>query len=114
MLVRMGDNRFLMGNVMKNSYKEIFGGDILKEITSKSCVEILPLCSSCVYQAYCGADPVRNYLETKDIIGRRPNDFCKKNYAIFDFIFEKLRKNSKNELDVFWSWLSNKYLNEIR
>ena len=28
------------------------------------------------YRTYCGSDPVRNYLETGDLIGKRPgNDF---------------------------------------
>ena len=72
MLARMGDRRFCLGNVFKDSYESIFGGNLLREIVSKSCVEIMPYCSSCVYRTYCGSDPVRNYLETGDLIGKRP------------------------------------------
>lgn len=115
MLARMGDRRFCLGNVFKDTYESIFGGDLIREIVSKSCVEIMPYCSSCVYRTYCGSDPIRNYLETGDIIGKRPdNDFCKKNKLIFDMLFKKIKRNDPDEMDVFWSWISCRSLKEIR
>jgi His-Xaa-Ser system radical SAM maturase HxsB len=115
MLARMGDRRFCLGNVFNDSYESIFGGDLLREIVSKSCVEIMPYCSSCVYRTYCGVDPVRNYLETGDMIGKRPgNDFCKKNKLMFDMLFKKLKRNDPDEMDVFWSWISSRSLKEVR
>ena len=115
MLARMGDRRFFLGNVFKDSYESIFGGNLLREIVSKSCVEVMPYCSSCVYRTYCGSDPVRNYLETGDLIGKRPdNDFCKKNKLIFDMLFKKLKHNDPDEMDVFWSWISGRSLKEVR
>ncbi|MDO9567242.1 MAG: His-Xaa-Ser system radical SAM maturase HxsB [Candidatus Desulfaltia sp.] len=115
MLARMGDRRFCLGNVFKDSYESIFGGNLLREIVSKSCVEVMPYCSSCVYRTYCGSDPVRNYLETGDLIGKRPdNDFCKKNKLIFDMLFKKLKRNDPDEMDVFWSWISCLSLKEVR
>ncbi len=114
MLARMGDLRFCLGNVFKDSYESIFGGDLLREIVHKSCVEVLPYCSSCVYRTYCGCDPVRNYLETGDLIGKRPNDFCRKNKMIFDMLFKKLKRNDPDEMDVFWSWISCQSLKDVR
>jgi His-Xaa-Ser system radical SAM maturase HxsB len=114
MLARMGDRRFFLGNVFKDSYESIFGGNLLREIVSKSCIEVMPYCSSCVCRTYCGSDPVRNYLETGDLIGKRPNDFCKKNKLIFDMIFKKLKHNDPDEMDVFWSWISCRSLKEVR
>jgi His-Xaa-Ser system radical SAM maturase HxsB len=115
MLARMGDRRFCLGNVFKDSYEAIFGGNLLREIVSKSCVEVMPCCSSCVYRTYCGSDPVRNYLETGDLIGKRPNnDFCKKNKLFFDMLFKKLKRNDPDEMDVFWSWISCRSLKEVR
>ncbi len=115
MLARMGDRRFCLGNVFKDSYKSIFGGQLLREIVSKSCLEIMPYCSSCVYRTYCGSDPVRNYLETGDLMGKRPgSDFCKKNKLIFDMLFKKLKRNDPDEMDVFWSWISGQSLKEVR
>jgi uncharacterized protein len=115
MLARMGDRRFCLGNVFKDSYESIFGEGLLREIVSKSCVEVMPYCNSCVYRTYCGSDPVRNYLETGDLIGKRPdNDFCKKNKLIFDMLFKKLKRNDPDEMDVFWSWISGRSLREVR
>ncbi|MFA5182508.1 MAG: His-Xaa-Ser system radical SAM maturase HxsB [Syntrophales bacterium] len=115
MLARMGDSRFCLGNVFKDSYESIFGGNLLREIVSKSCVEVMPYCNSCVYRTYCGSDPVRNYLETGDLIGKRPdNDFCKKNKLLFDMLFKKLMRNDPDEMDVFWSWISCRSLKEVR
>lgn len=115
MLARMGDRRFCLGNVFKDTYESIFGGTLLREIVGKSCVEIMPYCNSCVYRTYCGADPVRNYLETGDIVGKRPdNDFCKKNKLIFDMLFRKLKRNDPDEMDVFWSWISCRSSKEVR
>ena len=107
MLARMGDKYFLMGNVNKNAYVDIFKSKILKNIVSKSITETMPECSYCVYQPYCGSDPVRNYLQTNDIVGHRPSsEFCKKNKGIFSIIFEKILNNNEDELGVFWSWIS--------
>lgn len=115
MLARTGDRHFRMGHVRKNSYEEIFGGTLVKELVKKSCIEVLPGCASCVFQTYCGVDPVRNYVETKDIIGHRPSsDFCKKNTLILDYLFQLIDENDPDVIDVFWSWITRRPLEEIR
>jgi His-Xaa-Ser system radical SAM maturase HxsB len=106
MLARMGDKRFLMGNVFQHSHREIFNGALIRELVSSSCVETLPGCSDCLYQTYCGSDPVRYYVECKDITGRRPeSEFCIKNKGILDYLFKKLLESDERTMDVFWSWL---------
>lgn len=115
MLSRMGDSHFKMGNVFQDSYLDIFRGKILTEIVANSCVETLPGCSPCVYRTYCGSDPVRNYLECRDIVGHRPTSgFCKKHMGMFDILFKKLRYGSEEELDVLWSWVTRRDLREVR
>lgn len=115
MLARMGNKRFLMGNVFTDCYKDIFGGSVLQEIVSKSIVEIMPGCASCIYRTYCGADPIRSYLETGDVMGKRPgSSFCEKNMAIFEILFKKLKINDDDTMDVFWSWITRRSLKEIR
>ena len=47
MLARTGDIRFRMGNVLKNSYEEIFADTLVKELVNKSCVEVARLCFLC-------------------------------------------------------------------
>lgn len=113
MLARMGNLFFKMGNVYDDSYETIFTSNILQEIVNNSCLEIMPSCNDCVYSAYCGADPIRNYLETKDIMGDRlKSDFCKKNKGIFSYLFEKIQKNNDIEMNIFWSWINNRNLLE--
>lgn len=114
MLSRMGDKRFLMGNI-QDKYESVFNGSVLTELVYKSCLEIMPVCADCVYNPYCGSDPIRNYLETGDIVGKRPNTpFCEKHKSIFNFLFDLLLKNDRDVMDVFWSWLTRRPLQEIR
>lgn len=115
MLARTGDKHFKMGHVLKNTYEEIFGGKLVKELVKKSCIEALPGCASCVYQPYCGVDPIRNYMETKDTVGHRTtSDFCKKNKMILDYLFQLIEENNAEIMDVFWSWITRRPLEELR
>jgi len=114
MLARMGDFKFRMGNVFSSSYQEIFYGNVLQDLVAQSCVECLSGCFSCVYRSYCGADPIRNYLETGDVVGKRARSpFCERQLVIFDFLFDKVRNAEKNEMDVFWSWIIRVSLKEM-
>lgn len=114
MLARMGDNRFLMGNVKNSVYKEIFNGKIIQELVFNSCVETMPVCSECVYQQYCGADPIRNYLETNDLMGNRlQSGFCKKNKLILDYLFEFILKNDNRIMDIFWAWVTRRSYKDV-
>lgn len=107
MLARMGDSKFFMGNVFNNTYQEIFYGNTIKDLVRMSCVELMPQCATCPFQIYCGADPVRNYLDHKDLMGHRPSsDFCRKNMAIFRHLFSLLLRNDPKVMDVFWSWIT--------
>jgi len=115
MLSRMGDRHFVMGNVFTDPYLAIFKGNVLTEIVKKSCLEIMPVCAECAYVPYCGADPVRNYLETKDIMGKRPTSpFCDKHIRIFDHLFGLLGEGDRDVMDVFWSWVTRRSLDEVR
>ena len=108
MLSRMGDDYFCMGTV-NDSYKDVFSGKVIRDIVYNSCVETMPVCSECVYQQYCGADPIRNYLETKDIIGDRLNSgFCRKNKMILDHIFKLLNQADDELLNIFWAWVTRR------
>jgi len=109
MLAKAGDKKFLLGNVMNNSYADIFLGETLQNIIANSCVETLPGCSSCVFQIYCGSDPVRNYADQGDIIGHRPTgSFCKKHKTIFEHLFKLIREDKQEVMDVFWSWITKR------
>lgn len=112
MLSRMGDMHFKLGNVAIDSYERIFAGEKIKTIIKNSCIETTPLCGWCPYQIFCGVDPVRNYLETNDIVGFRPNSFfCDLHIGIFDYLFNLISSNDDNVLDIIWSWVIPKKLN---
>jgi uncharacterized protein len=115
MLAKMGDRKFYMGNVNKDSYLKIFGSKVLQELIKVSCVETIPGCHSCALQIYCGSDPIRNYALQGRLIGHQPtNNFCTKNKEIIRFLLEKIYENDPDEMDVFWSWIRRKSLAEIR
>lgn len=115
MLARMNDKRFLMGNVLTNSFDELFNGKIIHELVHESCLETLPVCATCAYQLYCGADPIRYYVESGNISGQRPESaFCRKNVAIFDYIFMLLEEADDETINVFWSWITHRGLKEIK
>lgn len=106
MLARMGDRHFCLGNVHTDSYDAIFNGKKLRRIINNSCVETTAPCAYCVYQAYCGTDPVRNYLETGDVCRNMSGTgFCTKNRLIFDGLFKLLREADEETLDIIWSWI---------
>lgn len=105
MLARMGNTSFRLGNVFRNTYKDIFLSDTLKEIVTSSCVETIPGCSTCAYRTYCGVDVFRNYLETGDIANVRSESFfCRKQTLIFDYLFERLK--DPEFLKIVGSWIN--------
>jgi len=109
-----GDKKFCLGNVHTHSWNEMFGGSRLREIIAASCVESLPGCAWCVFQPYCGGDPVRNYATQGDMIGNRPNnDFCRKHRGLFNLMFDYLDRGDDNVEDVFWSWITCRSLDEV-
>lgn len=107
MMARFKNYYFCLGNVNENNYQEMFNGELLHDIISSSCTECLPMCSECVFQPYCGADPVRNTSEQGDMIGFRPtNEMCKKTKAILYYLFELLERHDPEINRIFWSWLN--------
>ena len=105
MLAEMGDRTFCMGNVHTHNYQQLFGGELLRNIVESSCLETLPGCSECVFQPYCGADPVFNYATQSDIIGHRPtSQFCAKNMETFKCLFGHLASEDEFVTRLFASW----------
>ena len=106
MMARFKNFYFRLGNVNEDSHQTMFNGDLLHEVIKKSCTECLPGCAKCVYQPYCGADPVRNMSEQGDVVGFRPtNEMCRKTKAIITYLFELLRSGDLDIERIFWSWI---------
>jgi His-Xaa-Ser system radical SAM maturase HxsB len=110
-----GDKYFCLGNVHSATWKEMFCGDLLKRIVSESCIESLPGCAWCVYQPYCGGDPVRNYaLQGNMVSSKAENYFCEKHKGLFNILFDYILEDNDDIQDVFWSWITGKNLEASR
>lgn len=108
MLARMGDRHFCLGNVNEGTFKDIFGGKKLREIISAACVETTVPCGWCAYQAYCGTDPVRNYLESgRESRNMAGTPFCIKHKKIFEGLLRILRNADDRRKAIIWSWIMN-------
>ena len=114
MLAEMGDKQFRLGNVHSDSYEKIFGGELLRTMVASSCVESMPGCADCAFQAFCGADPIHNYGTQGDIVGHRPtSEFHKKNFEIIKHLLT-LYYSDPTVQRIFWSWVRNTPLGELR
>jgi len=115
MLARTGNTNFKIGNVLIDDYSKIFENEKLKDITRKSILQTTPSCANCIYNAYCGSDPIRNFVESGDIVGHRPtSDFCTKNKMLFEYLMKVVEKNNSEIMDVFWSWITNRNIGDVR
>jgi His-Xaa-Ser system radical SAM maturase HxsB len=105
MLAEMGDTRFRLGNVHRDSYEAIFGGDTLRRITAASVAESIPGCADCAFLPWCGADPVHHYATTGDLVPHIPtSDFHEKNFTIFKHLLS-LYERDETTRRIFWSWI---------
>jgi radical SAM protein with 4Fe4S-binding SPASM domain len=115
MLARTGDRRFALGNVHTHTYEDIFLGEALRALVHDTCIESLPECVDCAYHLYCGVDPVRNYLESGDVLGHRPSSaFCRWQTSLLDYLFDLVRADDNDVMDVFWSWIRDRPLADVR
>lgn len=105
MLAAAGDQKFCMGNVLKNSYSEIFHGRIIRDLIERTNLESTPICSDCAFQPWCGADPIFHYGTQGDIEPDIPtSDFHKKH----DFLFRHLLKLNSDPINaqIFQDWIA--------
>lgn len=105
MLAEMNDTRFRLGNVHQNSWEEIFGGNVVRELVNASNVESIPVCSDCAFQSFCGSDPVFNYGTQGDLSGYMPSsDFHKKHFFIIKRLLE-LYHSDVETAQIFHRWV---------
>lgn len=94
MLAEMGDDTFLMGNVLTNSYQEIFSSEALLKPLEESITVSVPRCHECAFEKYCGSEPVYHYAVHKDFVARKAeSDFCKKNTSIFKYLIQRMEED---------------------
>jgi His-Xaa-Ser system radical SAM maturase HxsB len=107
MLAEMGDTRFRLGNVHRDSYDAVFGGETLRTIVAASVAESIPGCADCAFLPWCGADPVHHYATTGDLVPHIPtSDFHEKNFFIFKHLLSLYERDPAIRR-IFWSWIRN-------
>ena len=91
MLAEMRDTTFRLGNVVSDSYQDIFLSDALLRPLEESFAGSAPMCTDCAFEPYCGADPVYHHAVHGDFVGRKAESaFCRRNMAIFRLLIGKM------------------------
>lgn len=107
MLAEMGDHAFRLGNLHRDSYRAVMGGEKVRALVDNSCLESLPGCSECAFAPYCGSDPVYNWSTQGDPIGHRPtSEFCTRQTGLFTYLFERWRHGDEFVRRLFLGWAS--------
>jgi His-Xaa-Ser system radical SAM maturase HxsB len=114
MLAETGDQTFRLGHVLEDTYQDIFLGETMQAIAAASCSESLAGCSDCVYQPYCGADPVRHYRTQGDLFGNRAtSSHCGKHMSLISHLFDLLLGGDPDVERIFWAWINEDDVNRI-
>lgn len=107
MVYEMGQDTFRLGNVYKDSFRDVVSNSVCKTVCTASILESIPSCCDCVYQPYCGTCPVVNYAMSQDVIEKQPKGFrCKIYKGILDNIFSILQKEEPEEYKILMSWIN--------
>jgi radical SAM protein with 4Fe4S-binding SPASM domain len=110
MLAEMQDHSFLLGNVHRNTYEELFAGDVARALVESSCAETLPACSDCAFVPFCGADPIFHWTTQGDPVGHRPTSaFCEKNIGVLRHLFD-LKNGDDFTKRLLLSWATRQPL----
>ncbi len=108
MLAEMKDYKFRLGHLDTHSYKQIFYGNNVQELSKVMTNESLPGCSECAFQSYCGADPIHNHATQNDLWGYRPTStFCQKNMEIIRYLLELMDSDSRIK-NIFETWVKQR------
>jgi His-Xaa-Ser system radical SAM maturase HxsB len=109
MLAEMQDWTFRLGNVHKDSRRNLFTSEAALNMFEASCNQSLAGCSDCAFQSFCGADPIYHHATQGDMYGHRPTSgFCKRNMEVIKHLFKFINDDDPETMGIFWSWLTGK------
>jgi hypothetical protein len=92
MLAESGDMTFRLGHLETHSYADVMLSQALLEPVDASFTLSAPMCSTCAYERYCGADPVFHHATQGDFVGNKPSsDFCRRNIGVFQAMLQRYR-----------------------
>jgi His-Xaa-Ser system radical SAM maturase HxsB len=114
MLAAQGDERFCLG-LAQTPYRDLMLSEPMQAILGAGLTEGLAGCSDCVFQPYCGADPIDAYARQGDVYGHRPTSaFCARQTAMFELLFGCIRDGDPDVMRVFQSWVQRRSVAEMR
>jgi uncharacterized protein len=92
MLAEMGDQTFRLGNAFDSSYADIMLSDSLLRPLTESITLSAPMCATCAFEPYCGADPVFHHATMGNFTGHKAlSAFCHRNMGVFTLLLRKMR-----------------------
>ena len=104
MLAEMDDHTFRLGNVQDSSYEDIMLSEQLLQPLEQSLTLSAPMCTTCAFEPYCGADPVFHHATMNDFVGQKTTSaFCQRNMGVFTAILRRARQDSFAR-ELFWRW----------
>ena len=66
-----------------------------------------PMCTTCAFEPYCGADPVFHHATMGDFTGHKAlSAFCQRNMGVFTLLLRKMRDDPYFR-DLMWQWADN-------
>jgi uncharacterized protein len=104
MLAEMDDRTFRLGNVHDSSYADVMLSDSLLRPLTESITLSAPMCATCAFEPYCGADPVFHHATVGDFTGHKAlSAFCRRNMGVFTLLLRKVRDDPYFR-DLMWRW----------
>lgn len=104
MLAEMDDHTFRLGNVQGSSYADIMLSEQLLQPLEQSLTLSAPMCNTCAFEPYCGADPVFHHATMNDFVGQKAmSAFCQRNMGVFTAILRRTRADGFAR-ELFWRW----------
>jgi sulfatase maturation enzyme AslB (radical SAM superfamily) len=75
-----------------SSYADIMLSDGLLPPLMESIALSAPMCTTCAFEPYCGADPVFHHATAGDFIGHKAlSAFCQRNTGLFTLLLRRMR-----------------------
>jgi radical SAM protein with 4Fe4S-binding SPASM domain len=103
MLAEMGDQTFKLGTV-SDTYENLLLSEKLLDPLESSFAASVPMCSTCAFEPYCGAEPVYHHALQGDFVGHKPtSDFCRRNMAIFRGLISRMEDDAETR-QIFLTW----------
>lgn len=105
MLAEMGDHSFRIGHLDTDSFAEVVTRDALVSLLDSTMLEGVPMCHDCVFQPYCGVDPVYHKALFGEPVGHKVlSAFCQRQMAVLRHLIELLESGPEMR-DLLSSWV---------